>query len=345
MTSAPVDVPQPHADGQKATGARNENSVLFALKEKGEGPPPPAMSASNEASGLIDIRQLSAQMHSSAEKRERNARIDDIMNLGAAGGLSPALAAPMLSAPSIEHYSQPPPSLLGAMGGAAEAKSKALVFLSLGAGTFFLVAAIGIAVMLVRGGNQSTAADHEKAAASASASAKPGGSSASAAGAGGETPQASASPETSAATTTTTASEGAGTPSAPKEAKEPPAATKEATAAPPPAPKFNPFAPPKEAAPPPVAAPAAEFNMGEARSRLASVASSVQTCKRGDTSGSGRVEIVFAPSGAVQSANLMPGSPFDGTPTGKCVEARFRGARVPAFGGSPFTVTKSFSIN
>jgi hypothetical protein len=105
---------------------------------------------------------------------------------------------------------------------------------------------------------------------------------------------------------------------------------------------------PKEAtgapAPPPPSS-AAEFNMGETKARLAAVAGGVQTCKRGDTTGSGRVEITFAPSGAVQSATLMGGSPFDGTPTGKCVEARFRQARVPAFGGSPVTVTKSFNIN
>jgi hypothetical protein len=94
-----------------------------------------------------------------------------------------------------------------------------------------------------------------------------------------------------------------------------------------------------------VAPSTAEFNMGEAKARLAAIASAVQSCKRGDTTGTGRTEIVFSPSGAVQSASVMAGSPFDGTPTAKCVEARFRGARVPAFAGAPFTVTKSFRIN
>jgi predicted Zn finger-like uncharacterized protein len=348
MTSAPAEVPQPQADGPKPIGARNENSVLFGLEKKGDGAPPP-MAATNEASGLIDIRQLSAQMHSSAEKREKNARIDDIMNLGAAGGLSPALSAPLLSAPSLEHYSQPPPSLLGAMGGAAEAKNKAVVFLALGAGTFFLVAAIGIAILLVRGGGKEISpTDHDKAAAgSSAASAKP---SASTSAAVNETPQASAStaPETTASAAATTTGEGAGAQAPTKESKEPVAAAKENTAAPPPMPKAaaaHPPSPPQETPNVFAPAPVAEFNMGEARSRLSAIASGVQTCKRGDTVGSGRVEIVFAPSGAVQSANLQPGTPFDGTPTGKCVEARFRGARVPAFGGSPFTVTKSFSIN
>jgi predicted Zn finger-like uncharacterized protein len=349
MTSAPAETPQPHNDGPKPTGARNENSVLFALEEKG-GAPPPTMPATNEASGLIDIRQLSAQMRSSSDDKKKS-RVDDIMNLGGGGAFSPTLGAPVLSAPSLEHYSQPPPSMLGSMGGAgaADAKSKALIFLSLGAGTFFLVAAIGVAVLLVRGKGSITADDQEKPTTSASVAGKtpaPGSSVATTAPAAAttETAQASAAPESP-----TAPSESAGAAKEPstKETKE--TAAKETAPAPAPVVPKEPKAPaaaaaPKEAAPA-TGTPVAEFNMGEARSRLASVAGGVQTCKRGDTTGAGRVEIIFAPSGAVQSANLMPGSPFDGTPTGKCVEARFRGARVPPFGGSPFTVTKSFSIN
>ena len=70
MTSAPASVPQPQ-DGQKLIGARNENSVLFALNagpEKAAPSPQPTMTATNEASGLIDIRQLSAQMRSGGRK-------------------------------------------------------------------------------------------------------------------------------------------------------------------------------------------------------------------------------------------------------------------------------------
>jgi predicted Zn finger-like uncharacterized protein len=351
MTSAPTGVPQPHDDGQKPTGARNENSVLFALNDKGAAPQPTTMPATNEASGLIDIRQLSAQMRSSTDDKKKS-RVDDIMNLGGGSAFSPTLAAPVLSAPSLEHYSQPPPGMLGAMGGAgaADAKSKALIFLSLGAGTFFLVAAIGVAVLLFRGKGAISDDDREKPTASATVAGKSpasGGSVAAApsGAAPGETAQASAAPEAPSAPAPESASASKELPT--KETKE--TAAKETAATPPaPAAPKEPKAPaaaaPKEA-PAPAGAPVAEFNMGEARSRLASVAGGVQTCKRGDTTGAGRVEIIFSPSGAVQSANLMPGSPFDGTPTGKCVEARFRGARVPPFGGSPFTVTKSFSIN
>jgi hypothetical protein len=84
--------------------------------------------------------------------------------------------------------------------------------------------------------------------------------------------------------------------------------------------------------------------MGEAKSRLAAIASSVQSCKKGDLSGTGRVVVVFTPNGGTQSANIT-GPPFEGTPTGACVAAKFRGARVPPFGGSPFSVAKSFTIN
>jgi hypothetical protein len=54
--------------------------------------------------------------------------------------------------------------------------------------------------------------------------------------------------------------------------------------------------------------------------------------------------VTFAPSGGAQSA-VVQGAPFEGTPTGSCVAGRFRGARVPPFSGSPFSVSKSFSIN
>jgi hypothetical protein len=53
---------------------------------------------------------------------------------------------------------------------------------------------------------------------------------------------------------------------------------------------------------------------------------------------------MFAPSGAAQSATVS-GPPYEGTPTGACVAARFKAVHVPAFSGSPFSVSKSFSIN
>jgi hypothetical protein len=84
--------------------------------------------------------------------------------------------------------------------------------------------------------------------------------------------------------------------------------------------------------------------MGEAKARLAAAAGSVQSCKKGDATGTGKVVVMFTPSGAAQSATIN-GPPFEGTPTGNCVAARFRTVRVPAFSGSPFSVSKSFTIN
>jgi hypothetical protein len=87
------------------------------------------------------------------------------------------------------------------------------------------------------------------------------------------------------------------------------------------------------------------FNMGEAKSRLAAAAASAQTCKKGDGPvGTGHAVIVFAPTGGAQSVTIN-GPPFEGTPTANCVAGRFRGVHVPAFSGSPFSVSKSFTIN
>lgn len=86
-----------------------------------------------------------------------------------------------------------------------------------------------------------------------------------------------------------------------------------------------------------------DFDRGAARTTLVSIAGNVQDCKKSGDSGPGRVMVTFAPSGAVQSA-VVSGPPFEGTPTGACVSARFRAARIPAFSGSPVSVSKTFTI-
>ena len=53
--------------------------------------------------------------------------------------------------------------------------------------------------------------------------------------------------------------------------------------------------------------------------------------------------ITFAPSGRVTSANIS-GPPFAGTPTGGCIAAALRKARVPAFDGDRVTVSKTIVI-
>ncbi|MCL2448560.1 MAG: hypothetical protein FWD17_06415, partial [Polyangiaceae bacterium] len=126
----------------------------------------------------------------------------------------------------------------------------------------------------------------------------------------------------------------------------PPAARAPAPAAPP-QPKVAAPAAPRESPAPKAAAPEADqpFNMGEAKARLAAAASAAQQCKKpSGPTGTGRVVVVFAPSGAAQSASVT-GDPFEGTPTGGCVAAHFKSVHVPAFSGSPFSVSKSFTVN
>jgi predicted Zn finger-like uncharacterized protein len=338
MTSAPVNAPQPSYEEQKPTGARNENSVLFslsALTSKGSNAPPPMPGV--EASGLIDIRQLSAQMGRGDDKKR--SRVDDIMNLSSGGAFNGALAAPTLTAPAADQFGPPTGDA-----GPAPAKSKGLIFLALGLGTFVIVGAVGATMLLMHKGSDADAA----ASASASAAATMGAPSASVAAAAGSaeapTTASAAAPEA-----TATDSTAAAAPTAPAKEAATAAAAPAVTAAPKPAAA----APAHTAAAAPAAVPAAvaaaaqsdqPFNMGEAKSRLGAAAAAVQSCKKGDVTGTGRVTIVFAPGGGAQSATVV-GPPFEGTPTGACVAARFKGVHVPAFSGSPFSVAKSFTIN
>jgi hypothetical protein len=347
MTSAPVGMPQVHNDEQKLTGARNENSVLFslnALTSKGPGGGGAPMQATNEASGLIDIKQLGAQIGLGQEKKR--SAVDDIMNLAGGGAFSPSLSAPVLSAPPIEEYA-PQPEAVAALPGPAP-RNKLVLFGAVGAGVVVIALAVGAASLLMR--SKDDTADN-KAAASASAAADL----ASASAAATDTP---APPASVAATDTASAQ--SPTPPAPtghdntgstgsKSTTSSPAATTKPAATVAAAAPTQQVLPDVPAAPPPApvaAAPAQDqpFNMGAAKASLGAIAGAVQGCKRGDTTGSGRVVVTFAPSGAVQSA-VVTDPPFAGTPTGSCVASRFRSAHVPAFTGSPFEVAKHFTIN
>jgi hypothetical protein len=55
------------------------------------------------------------------------------------------------------------------------------------------------------------------------------------------------------------------------------------------------------------------------------------------------VTITFSPSGRVTSATIG-GPPFAGTPTGGCIAATLRRARVPPFTGDMVTVKKTVEI-
>jgi hypothetical protein len=76
---------------------------------------------------------------------------------------------------------------------------------------------------------------------------------------------------------------------------------------------------------------------------LTSAASSAASCKRADgPSGAGTATITFSPDGPVKSVSVS--APFAGTPVGQCISAVFRGAHVPPFSGSAFTLPKGFNI-
>jgi predicted Zn finger-like uncharacterized protein len=104
---------------------------------------------------------------------------------------------------------------------------------------------------------------------------------------------------------------------------------------------------PKEEAPAEAPAPEPEkppFDMSAAKAALEGAAASAGSCKSADgPSGRGKVQVTFAPTGRVTSANVVEGA-FGGTPVGGCVAKLFRGAKVPAFSGDPVTVAKAFTI-
>ncbi len=352
MTSAPVGMPQVHDDPAKLTGARNENSVLFSLNALTSKPAPGGkpMPASSEASGLIDIRNLSAQIGMGEDKKR--SRVDDIMNLAGGGAFAPALNAPVLAPPPVEEYA-PAPDASGPAAAMAKAsmvppaKSKGLILGAIAAGVVVVAGTIGGAVYFM---GKSDSTDKDKAAASASAAAST--ETASAAGSATTTPAAATATDTAGASSAAAAAPtDTGTAGAAATGTAKPATTATTATAAKEKEKEKEKEKPKEKEPPAAATTAAAaagadqpFNMGEAKARLAAIAGSVQGCKKGDQTGSGRVVVTFSPAGNVASA-VVSGPPFEGTSTGACVAARFRGARVPAFSGSPFSVSKSFTIN
>jgi hypothetical protein len=347
MTSAPVGAPAAFVEGQKLIGERNESSVLFsigALTGRAPGTANAPQSTVGEASGLFDIRQLGASAPAQSDQKKKS-RVDDIMNLGS-GSLNAAMSAPVLAVPMLDKYTAPTGlAAVAAAAVSAQVRNKVLIVLAVCASVFFVVAAIGTAMWVMRSVNLKSE-DQLRTVASVTVDAA------------SETPPLAANAPTEPSAAAAPSSEpSAG--AAPLAAKEPTTkaqarAAKAAAAAAAAAgggetgaasPPVAAAAPPRETAPAPAVASDQPFNMGEARARLGTIADGVQSCRKGSTTGTGRVVITFNPNGSAQSAILTPGSPFDGTPTGACVAARFRSARVPPFAGSPFPVSKSFTIN
>ncbi|WP_437569670.1 zinc-ribbon domain-containing protein [Sorangium sp. So ce542] len=348
----------PPPGGDRQVGERNENSVLFSLS---------ALTATENAAKQKQEETPSGRRISSRPaKNNGRTGYDDLLNLGGGAIASaPMLAPPPLLAPVAD--SRPPPSL------SASAKSSVppppLLPLSPMAapepsakkGGMGLIAAAVAAVVLIGGvafffmqspkEDTSTTTPEQTNAAPAEAPSP------------AETPAPAPTPtETAAAATpppTETAAPAAEEPAASAAAPDQPAPS---AAADKPAEKERPSSAPVAAADKPAAAadkpaaskPAAdpapsggggEFNRGAASSALGAAAGSAKSCKKaGGPTGTGKVKVTFAPSGNVTSAEVQ-GAPFAGTSVGGCVARLFRGARVPAFGGGPVSVSKSFTIN
>lgn len=111
------------------------------------------------------------------------------------------------------------------------------------------------------------------------------------------------------------------------------------------APKKKPSAKP---APAPAPAPKESAPAGVSfdREAAASAIGSVDLTKCRATNaekGEGHVMITFAPAGTASKAVVDRG-PWVGTPIAKCLASQFKKTTIPAFGGEPVTVGKSFKF-
>ncbi len=354
------------AGEEKLTGQRNENSVLFSLSALTDKPKEPTTTnrttASADGSGLIDIRALSANMdEGDKKKKDAGARVDDIMNLSGGGAFGAALAAPILAPPPLE------PVDMGVTATGEPAKqNKTLIFAILG-GCAFIAIAIVAAVALTRGPATDAKADNNKPTTSGSGTPATDNSGSGALAMNdtnpngtvtaptGDTPPPPGTGNTPGKTGAVNAAPKGNTPPPTPGKKEP---DKPGGNTAPPTPPPTPDKPKsledglREAANKPKppenssgggGGSTAAFDRGAAAAALGGV--NVQSCKKADgPTGSGHVTVTFQPDGSVQSA-VVDSGPFPGTPVGGCIAGKYRGAHVPAFGGAPVRVGKSFSIN
>ncbi len=317
-------LPGSSAYDDKPTGQRNENSVLFSLD---------SMKAGFAASPAPAAPGKPAPSRPGAPRPAQPSNPDDPFGMGASAGIAGLGAGgnplfslnanqALLTAPAPPEPKPVAPVDFGvpAMAPAnyaADKKKQQLVVVGAAAVILLLLG------LLVFGGNRETEGEVAASAAKSAASAK----------------EAAAPPKV-------------------EEKKEEPVAVKAEEAKPDekkPEEKAVAKAEPaktggKSAGKKPEEAPAAAtttapFSKASAISALSGAAGQAGSCKKpGGPTGSGKVQVTFAPSGRVTTATIM-GGPFAGTPVGGCVSGAFRRAKVPAFAGNPVTVSKSFQIN
>lgn len=357
--SAGMSAASANAQAEKLTGERNENSVLFSLS---------ALTAAENAaraqgpSGNRADDAFNARPSAPTKKDGGRAGLDDIMNLGGGMSAAPLLAPPPLLAPVVEPPPPPQPiapvvSAMPAsvrpmpMAPAAFAPKKSPVGLVLGiVGALAVIG--GVLVFLLMRSKPAPTATNEAATSTAAATAPSSTPSstptetAAATSPPADTSQASAEPSSTPSTTPSATAAAGHTPTTgPIAANEKKEDKKNESKTPEPAKTADPPPAAKTADPAPAAGSGREFDRSAAMSALSAAAGAARGCKKPDgPTGSGRVKIIFAPSGNVTSATVE-GGPFAGTSVGGCVASAFRGAHVPPFDGSAVAVSKSFSIN
>lgn len=319
-TSAPhLPMAGTSAYDDKPTGARNENSVLFSLDSlKGGLAPEPKKSSAPQRSGP----DTSDPFAMSAPNDLMSGSANPLFSLNANQALLTAPAPP-----------EPPPPRFDASGAPAKPMNKVLVFGGAGAAAILLLV---VGLLLGRSGrsDEDVTAEDTKAAASAEAETERTDAKKDEKADKDEKPEPKEDAKKAEPAATASAAPSATAPSTATPTPPGPKVATGGTKAPPPAKKEEP-APTQGTSP---------FSVSAAQVALTQAASNAGGCRKpGGPTGSGKVQVTFATSGRVTSANVTGGA-FPGTPVGGCVASVFRKARIPAFTGNPVTVSKSFSV-
>ncbi|MBL8685315.1 MAG: zinc-ribbon domain-containing protein, partial [Myxococcales bacterium] len=136
-SSSSSSAASPKLDAASMTGQRNENSVLFSLatlqQVAGSAPAKTDTKKDADASGLIDIKSMAGTMGPGGPGGNKSA-VDEILSVGAGGGLASPLAAPVLAP-------VPAPTVAAA----PEVKQK-------GSNTTVIASVLGASIILVGGG-------------------------------------------------------------------------------------------------------------------------------------------------------------------------------------------------
>jgi predicted Zn finger-like uncharacterized protein len=334
-TSAPV-LPQPGSTKyeEKATGARNENSVLFSLDalkagfSGGKSEPAPPKTKSEPVRATEDPFGMGSA--------------PAVAGLGGGNSLfSLAANQALLTAPAPPEPRVAPAAVPGSVGAPAPAppQKKLILFVGLAVGLLAVGLALGVGLSGGKDEKSPAAALDDKSGEKTKEDAK---SSETKPEEPKEEPKKDPPPkeeEPKPAEDTKKDGEVKDSTAAPAEksdtkAPEPPKTGPALTPSKPKEPKEEPK-PPADVQP---------FSKGAAVAALSAASSQAASCKKiGGPTGTGKVQVTFAPSGRVTTANVS-GGPFAGTSVGGCVASVFRRAKVPPFSGTQITVSKSFTI-